>query len=239
MTNQLDVQRAVEGILFVTPDPIQRTKLYELFQNKEDEKVDRAIEALKKRYNSDPERVEDSEDNASGIMLDEVGGGVRLVTRPEIVSYLRRFFQVTGSTKLSMAALETLAIVAYRQPVTGPEVQELRTKNSAGVIKTLLEKRLIRISGRREVIGKPFEYSTTRDFLLHFGLKSLSDLPPLEEFEEAMGADGDFSGLSDGEYVPDREEEILLEVARVEEAESEHDAEDPTPEALDLVETEA
>ena len=86
--------------------------------------------------------------------------------------------------RLSLAATETLAIVAYRQPVTGPEIQELRSVNSSGVLRKLLERRLIRIAGRKEVVGKPFLYATTREFLQHFGLRSLKDLPPLEQFEE-------------------------------------------------------
>jgi segregation and condensation protein B len=105
-----------------------------------------------------------------------------------MVSWLRRFFDVAGSSKLSMAALETLAIIAYRQPITGPEIQELRSVSPSGVIKTLLERRMVRITGRKEVVGKPFLYGTTREFLVHFGLNSLKDLPPLEEFEETFGA---------------------------------------------------
>jgi segregation and condensation protein B len=95
-----------------------------------------------------------------------------------------------------MAALETLAIVAYRQPVTGPEIQELRSKNSTTALKTLLERRMIRISGRKEVVGRPFLYATTREFLMHFGLRSLAELPPLEEFEETFG--GEPSGVPAG-----------------------------------------
>ena len=112
---------------------------------------------------------------------------------PEVVGWLRRFFDVAGGNKLSMAALETLAIIAYRQPMTGPEIQELRGVSAAGVLKTLLERRLVRIVGRKEVVGKPFLYGTTREFLVHFGLNSLKDLPPLEEFEETFGC-GDASG---------------------------------------------
>jgi segregation and condensation protein B len=157
---------------------------------------------------------------------------VRLATRPEMGSWLRRFFEVSGGTKLSMAALETLAIIAYRQPVTGPEIQELRGVNSAGVLKTLLERRLVRITGRKEVVGKPFLYGTTREFLVHFGLNSLKDLPPLEEFEETFGGEaGAVSGLSEmagldqeameetGPVVEDREEQFLQEVAELEERE--------------------
>jgi segregation and condensation protein B len=119
--------------------------------------------------------------------LEQVAGGLRLVTRPELNSYLRKFFEVTGRTRLSLAALETLAIIAYRQPVTGPEIQDLRGVSSSGVLRTLLERRLIKIAGRKKVVGKPFFYRTTREFLMHFGLEALEDLPPLEEFEESFG----------------------------------------------------
>jgi len=166
-------------------------------------------------------------------MVEDVGGGVRLATRPEMGGWLRRFFEVSGGTKLTMASLETMAIVAYRQPVTGPEIQELRGVNSAGVLKTLLERRLIRITGRKEVVGKPFLYGTTKEFLVHFGLNSLKDLPPLEEFEETFGGDaGAVAGLSEmaglaqeatGEEPPavaeDQEERFLREVAELEEQE--------------------
>ena len=139
---------------------------------------DEALAAVRERYREEPHR---------GIVFEEVAGGVRLVTRPALHGALRKFFEITGRSRLSMAALETLAIVAYRQPVTGPEIQDLRGVNSSGVLRTLLERRLIRIAGRKPVVGKPFLYRTTRDFLMHFGLQSLDDLPPLEEFEELMG----------------------------------------------------
>ncbi len=129
-------------------------------------------------------RYESSSDR--GIFVERVAGGFRLVTRAELNGYLRKFFEVTGRTRLSLAALETLAIVAYRQPITGPEIQSLRGVSSSGVLKTLLERRLVKISGRKKVVGKPFLYRTTREFLMHFGLESLEDLPPLEDFEDSF-----------------------------------------------------
>jgi segregation and condensation protein B len=142
-----------------------------------------------------------------------------------------------------MAALETLAIIAYRQPITGPEIQELRGVSPAGVVKTLLERLMVRITGRKEVVGKPFLYGTTREFLVHFGLNSLKDLPPLEEFEETFGS-GDASavaGLAElagalpgeigeeeaslaepaGAIGEDSEERFLREVAELEEQQDE------------------
>lgn len=224
MSERVEMEAALEAILFVSSEPVPRTRLLEMFAEEEREQAAEALEAVLARY-----RGEDR-----GVMVEDVAGGVRLATRPEVVGWLRRFFDVSGGNKLSMAALETLAIIAYRQPITGPEVQELRSVNSSGVIKNLLERRLIRIVGRKEVVGKPFLYGTTREFLVHFGLNSLKDLPPLEEFEETFGS-GDagavanlveMAGLVEGEPVveaepvgEDREERILKEIAEMEDRE--------------------
>jgi segregation and condensation protein B len=160
-----------------------------------------------------------------GLMLEEVGGGLRLVTRPDLHGWLRRFYEAAGATKLSMAALETLAIVAYRQPVTAPEVEALRGVSPAGVLKTLLERRLIRITGRKPVVGKPFLYATTREFLMHFGLRDLEELPPLEEFEETFGEGGVPVEVGGAAATADREERILRQAAELEEAAAEESAE--------------
>ena len=178
---RLDEMEAVlEAVLFVAGEPVSRERLLGLFDEEDQDAAAAALEAVLARYGGP----------GSGIMADEAAGGVRLVTRPELHGWLRRFFETGGTARLSMAALETLAIIAYRQPVTSPEIQELRGVSSSGVLRTLLERRLIRISGRKEVVGKPFLYSTSREFLVHFGLKSLGDLPPLEELEETFGDDG-------------------------------------------------
>jgi segregation and condensation protein B len=223
MTDRHDMEAAIEAVLFVSSEPVPRTRLLELFEEGEREAAAEALEAVLARYAGDGGR---------GVMVEDVGGGVRLATRPEMVSWLRRFFDVSGGNKLSMAALETLAIIAYRQPITGPEIQELRGVSSTGVLKTLLERRLVRITGRKEVVGKPFLYGTTREFLVHFGLNSLRDLPPLEEFEETFGTGGEtLAGLSDLVASPqeiadsvegapageDQEEQFLREVADLEE----------------------
>jgi len=223
MTERSEMEAALEAVLFVSSEPVPRTKLLEMFEEGEREEAAQALEAVLARYSGEEGR---------GVLVEDVAGGVRLATRPEVVGWLRRFFDVSGGNKLSMAALETLAIIAYRQPVTGPEIQELRGVSAAGVLKTLLERRLVRIVGRKEVVGKPFLYGTTREFLVHFGLNSLKDLPPLEEFEESFGS-GDASavaGLSEmagitpvsgeGEAAAggeDREETFLREVAELEE----------------------
>ena len=180
MSRDADLQAAIEAILFASPEPVSRKRLEEVFERRGAVAVSEALARVVERFSTDRE--------ARGIFIEEVAGGLRLVTRPELHGDLRAYFDISGQNRLSMAALETLAIVAYRQPVTGPEIQDLRGVNSSGVLKTLLDRRLIRIAGRKQVVGKPFLYRTTREFLMHFGLVGLGDLPPLAEFEESFGA---------------------------------------------------
>ncbi|MDX1996127.1 MAG: SMC-Scp complex subunit ScpB [Thermoanaerobaculia bacterium] len=201
-----ELEAALEAVLFVAGEPVSRERLLELFEDLERAEVESALESVLQRYGGP----------SSGLQVDEVAGGLRLVTRPDVHDHLRRFFASGGGNKLSMAALETLAIIAYRQPVTGPEIQELRGVSPSGVIKTLLERHLVRIAGRKDVVGKPFLYCTTREFLVHFGLKSLKDLPPLEEFEETFGEElpPALAAVAGGELRPvDREELFARELA--------------------------
>src|SRR3982750_4811421 len=128
MTERSEMEAALEAILFVSSEPVPRTKLLELFDAGEREQAAEALEAVLARFSGGEGR---------GGVGGGGGGGVRLATRPEMVGWLRRFFDVSGGNKLSMAALETLAIIAYRQPVTGPEIQELRGVSAAGVLKPL------------------------------------------------------------------------------------------------------
>lgn len=185
MSERSEIEAALEAILFVTSEPVARSRLLEVFEDDERQLVEEALEAVLSRYAVLP---------GHGVVAEDVAGGVRLVTRADLSGYLRKFFEVSGRTRLSMAALETLAIVAYRQPITAPEIQELRGVSPAGVLKTLLNRRLIRISGRKQVVGKPFLYATSREFLVHFGLNDLKDLPPLEEFEELLLEEGAAGG---------------------------------------------
>ena len=174
-----ELTAALEAVLFVASEPVPKERLLELFSDRDQGRAQEALQEVLARYESVGDR---------GIFVEQVAGGLRLVTRPDLNSYLRKFFEVTGRTRLSLAALETLAIIAYRQSITGPEIQDLRGVSSSGVLKTLLERRLVKIAGRKKVVGTPFLYRTTREFLMHFGLESLEDLPPLEEFEESFGA---------------------------------------------------
>ncbi|MDX1644370.1 MAG: SMC-Scp complex subunit ScpB [Thermoanaerobaculia bacterium] len=181
MSAEHELDAALEAILFAASgEPVSLERLREVFSDRQPEALEAALDRVVRRLTSEAE--------GRGILVEEVAGGLRLVTRPALHGYLRSYFDVSGQNRLSMAALETLAIVAYRQPITGPEIQELRGVNSSGVLKTLLDRRLIRISGRRQVVGKPFIYRTTREFLMHFGLTDLDDLPPLDEFEESFGS---------------------------------------------------
>jgi segregation and condensation protein B len=123
-----------------------------------------------------------------GIQLERVASGWRYVTRPEHDSLLRKFHEVSERSRLSLAALETLAIIAYRQPITLPEIQEVRGVNSASVLNTLFEKKLVTTAGRKQVVGTPFLYRTTPDFLMRFGLNELAELPRPEELAEDLAA---------------------------------------------------
>ncbi len=180
MSGTSEIEAALEAILFVAGEPVSTERLLAVFDESERAEARSALQALCARYQPAPGR---------GLFVEEVAGGFRIVTAPEYHAYLRKFFDAAGGNKLSMAAIETLAIVAYRQPITAPEIQDLRGKQSQAVLKGLLERRMVRISGRKEVVGRPFLYATTREFLMHFGLRSLDELPPLEEFEEAFGAE--------------------------------------------------
>jgi segregation and condensation protein B len=199
MTSREELEAAIEAILFVATEPVATERLHALFTDDDRAAVEAALQAVIARYPGG---------EAQGLVADFAAGGVRLVTRPALQGYLRKFFQVTGRTKLSMAALETLAIVAYRQPITGPEIQELRGVSTAGVLKTLLDHRLIRISGRKEVVGKPFLYSTSREFLVRFGLNRLQDLPPLEELEQMLQSQVEAEG--EGQATEQRSLELAL-----------------------------
>jgi len=124
------------------------------------------------------------EDDARGVRLERSGGGWRCVTPAQLDHYLRTFHGIAGRQKLSQAALEVLAIVAHRQPVTLPEINFIRGANSSAVTRTLLDRRLIRLAGRKKVVGKPFLYRTSKEFLLHFGLERAEDLPDPEDLVE-------------------------------------------------------
>ena len=137
-----------------------------------------AIEALKEDYQ-----------RPSGLTLVEVAGGYQIVTKAELHEWVRRLFHERTTQKLSVASLETLAVIAYKQPVTAPEISEIRGVNTAGVLGTLVERHLVKVVGRKQVVGRPFLYGTTREFLDRFGLNDLTDLPKVEDMSELLGFD--------------------------------------------------
>ncbi len=177
MADFAQLTAVVEALLFVSERPLPAKELTEFLPSTGEEQVRAALSALATRYAT----------TDCGLRLEEVAGGYRLATRPELGETVKEFFRLKNRQRLSRAALETLAIIAYKQPVTNPEIQEIRGVSADGVLRTLLERRLVRVCGRKDTVGKPLLYGTTRGFLEHFGLASLDDLPPVEEFGEMLG----------------------------------------------------
>ena len=176
-TSGRKIRPAIEALLFSSSRPVREAELAEAVEASP-QAVAEALASL----------AEDADVPARGIRLERVAAGWRFVTRPEFDSLLRRFHEVTERSRLSLAALETLAIIAYRQPITLPEIQEIRGVNSSSVLTTLLEKKLVTTSGRKPVVGSPFLYRTTRDFLVRFGLNEIEDLPQPDELAEDLAA---------------------------------------------------
>jgi segregation and condensation protein B len=177
------LQAVVEAIVYVAEEPVTAAQIAPVIGVAED-KVGAVLAQLAAGSNA-PER---------GLVIREVAGGYKMGTKPEHHEAVRAFARsLKPPLKLSLAALETLAAIAYKQPITAPEVMEIRGVQGAGVLKTLLERKLITTAGRKSVVGRPILYRTTREFLLQFGLKDLSELPTLKEFEDlrrmAVGED--------------------------------------------------
>jgi len=162
----------VEALIFAAEEPLTLDDLEDLFPGAGRGALQAAIEAVVSRWAG----------TDGGLQIIRVAGGYRMTTRADLGEWVRALFRSRNRKRLSGAALETLAIVAYRQPITTPEIQAIRGTDTGGVLQTLLEKRLLRVVGRKKVVGKPMLYATTHEFLAHFGLNSLSDLPTLEEF---------------------------------------------------------
>lgn len=173
-----DLVAAVEAVLFAAAEPVHPKEIAAAFEGATEADVNAAIEALRARYVQGP----------GGLTVEQVAGAFRLATKPEIGPTVRQFFRQRNRTRLSPAGLETLAIIAYRQPITVPEIQAMRGVDPTGALKSLLEKSMVRILGRKKVVGSPLLYGTTKQFLVHFGLNRLEDLPSIEEFDQFLGA---------------------------------------------------
>jgi segregation and condensation protein B len=167
----------VEALIFASPEPLTPKALHRLLDGEPKEDVDAALAALRADY-----------ERPGGLQIAEIAGGFQIVTRTELHEWVRKLFHERTSQKLSVQALETLAVIAYKQPITAPEIAEIRgVTSSGGVLSTLVERRLIKTVGRKQVVGRPFMYATTREFLERFGLNDISDLPKVEELSDALG----------------------------------------------------
>ena len=167
----------VESLIFVSDVPITLDRLCSVLEEHDREEVRAALDSLRDDYGQE----------GRGIVLDEVAGGYQFRSRPENADYLRRLTR-SKTVKFSQSALETLAIIAYRQPITRAEVEYLRGVDCGGVLKTLLEKKLLKILGKKDIPGKPLIYGTSRDFLELFNLKNLASLPTLKEIQDLVPA---------------------------------------------------
>lgn len=168
-----EISAAVEALIFVSDEPIAVKTIAEILEE-DREIVASVLENLAEEFNS----------RAGGLQLREIAGGWQISTRPEFHEEIQRFLKTRPNAKLSLAALETLAVIAYKQPVTVPEILQIRGVQSGSAIKTLLDRRLIVAKGRKETVGRPMMYGTSKEFLLQFGLKDLSELPSIEDFED-------------------------------------------------------
>ena len=194
------LKAVLEAIIYITEEPLTLDQICAGIEQPR-ERVVAMLEQLSAEY--------EREDR--GLMIREIAGGLRMTTKPEHHEAVRRFVRnMNPPLKLSLPALETLAVIAYKQPITAPEIMEIRGVQGAGVLKTLLDRKLIGTAGRKNVVGKPILYKTTREFLVQFGLKDLNELPTLKEFQEI--------GRMDTEVAPPAAEPQEAPVADSEEA---------------------
>lgn len=172
-----ELKAIIESLIFVSEEPLTIRSLADVL--KEDRNsIEQVVIELADEFNA----------RSGGLHLREVAGGWQLATRPEFHEHIRAYLRTRPSAKLSIASLETLAVIAYKQPITVPEILEIRGVQSPSAVKTLLDKRLIVAKGRKETVGRPMMYGTSKEFLLQFGLKDLSELPNVEDFEDLAGS---------------------------------------------------
>jgi segregation and condensation protein B len=172
-----DMQAIMEAVIYVAEDPVKLEQFQEVFPDESTDTIKQALLDLVESFNA----------RKGGMLIRAVADGYRMTTRPEHHEQIRAYLKTRPGAKLSMAALETLAVIAYKQPVTMAEVLAIRGKKSTSALKTLLERKLVAILGRKPVVGRPILYGTSKEFLIHFGLENLSELPTLEEFAQIAG----------------------------------------------------
>lgn len=176
--NAAERKGIIEALIFVSEEPITAKTIADVLREDRDV-VQGALAELATEFNG----------RNGGLQLREVAGGWQFATRPEYHEHVRAYLKSRPSAKLSIASLETLAVIAYKQPVTVPEILEIRGVQSPSSIKTLLDKKLIVAKGRKETVGRPMMYGTSKEFLLQFGLKDLSELPSMEDFQDLAGGE--------------------------------------------------
>jgi segregation and condensation protein B len=169
-----EVHAILEALLFVSPGPVTLDRLAAVLDGMPKAEVREAVRSLQAAY----------QEAGRGLQIVEVAGGLQLVTRPDYGPWIKRLEKSKPAPKLSRSALESLAIIAYKQPIVRAEIEQIRGVETSGVIRTLLERKLVRMVGRKDVPGRPIMYGTTKYFLQHFGLRDLAELPPLREFKE-------------------------------------------------------
>ncbi len=175
------LRRALEGLLFITDRPLSAGELCKLVNIRDQDRIVTAVEELRR----------DLEERNLGYRLIAVAEGWQMATRPELAPYMRKLFSDRATMRLSTAAQETLSIISYKQPLTRAEVEEIRGVEVIAALESLIEKRLIKVVGRKETVGRPLMYGTTMEFLRHFGLRSLEDLPPIDSFGTADAPSAD------------------------------------------------
>ena len=200
------LQNQILAVLFSAREPVKVSQLETIFPNTAREELEEVLEVLSSDFNSMQKAVE----------IRRIAGGYRITTLPEQHEILMDYLKTKPAARLTQAALETLAVVAYKQPVTAPEISDIRGVKGSSTLKTLLEKKLIEIRGRKKVIGRPILYGTSQEFLVHFGLNDLSELPSLEEFEEIVSEGGllEEAGKEDSPASGRPSREVLREVKR-------------------------
>jgi len=225
------LRRALEGLLFITDRPLSAGELCKLVNVRDQDRIVSAVEELRREL----------EDRNLGYRLIAVAEGWQMATRPELAPYMRKLFSDRATMRLSTAAQETLSIISYKQPLTRAEVEEIRGVEVIAALESLLEKRLIKVVGRKETVGRPLMYGTTMEFLRHFGLRSLEDLPPIDTFAPADAAAPQAEvGFVRSEETPlpvteeigeQTEEAVIAEALSVPPAEAEPAAEETKDEA--------
>jgi segregation and condensation protein B len=196
----------LEALLFMAADPLPMNRIVALLGAVSKHEVEEALARLQENYARE----------GRGLHLAEIAGGYRLVTKPDYAPWIKRLDKIKAPAKLSRSALESLAIIAYKQPIVRAEIEQIRGVETSGVLRTLLERKLVRIVGRKEEPGRPIMYGTTKFFLEHFGLRDLSQLPPLREFKELGESEQGMLPMEDGRSL-DEEDGLSSEAGDIEE----------------------